>query len=324
MICNLTPDEVEDFMASVQSKGRLSRHPLLIPSMLCEEDLRFYAGRSQRCGSNINRLEISLGFFKGEISAGISAQQEITEQLGQFRQELFLIRAELAVLSDSMVIILASATSMLKAFDDFQSEISSEKENLENETSILRENISFLIGLAERYKSIDVVNNMRAQLLLAQVGGLIQQRDTSANIQLASQTKTMAERSHLEALAMKSISIVTMLFLPATFVATFFSMSVFDWQASTGDFVSDRIWIYFAITIPLTALVFAIWRFWHTLKKRTVTGAKGDEEKGINTTDEEDGLEMSSRWSGSVTRDINTVSRAATSLFDTNVGVPAR
>jgi hypothetical protein len=40
-----------------------------------------------------------------------------------------------------------------------------------------------------------------------------------ANIQLAEQSKTIAARSHKEAMAMKTIAILTMLFLPATFVA---------------------------------------------------------------------------------------------------------
>ena len=40
-------------------------------------------------------------------------------------------------------------------------------------------------------------------------------------------------------------------------------MSMFNWQASGTDRVlSSRFWIYWAVTLPLTLLVFSVWFFW--------------------------------------------------------------
>ena len=46
-------------------------------------------------------------------------------------------------------------------------------------------------------------------------------------------------------------------------------MSMFNWQASGTDRVlSSRFWIYWAVTLPLTLLVFSVWLFWlHQHKK---------------------------------------------------------
>jgi hypothetical protein len=61
---------------------------------------------------------------------------------------------------------------------------------------------------------------------------------------------------------MQSIAVVTMIFLPGTFVATFFSMVFFHVgnETSVHFTVDGRIWYYPAIAPPLTVL-FAIWYF---------------------------------------------------------------
>jgi hypothetical protein len=63
---------------------------------------------------------------------------------------------------------------------------------------------------------------------------------------------------------MKTIAVLTILFLPGTFVATVLSIDMFQWQ--NGDDsepkVSNLFWIYWVIALPLTALVMAGWLFW--------------------------------------------------------------
>jgi hypothetical protein len=44
-------------------------------------------------------------------------------------------------------------------------------------------------------------------------------------------------------------------------------MPLFDWQASSkGGIVGQYFWIYWAFTIPLTALVLGAWTVWIQLK----------------------------------------------------------
>ncbi|MCJ1402204.1 hypothetical protein MMC11_005424 [Xylographa trunciseda] len=86
---------------------------------------------------------------------------------------------------------------------------------------------------------------------------LIAQRDTQINIEISKAAKRDSE-------LMKGITVVTMVFLPATFMATFFSM-VF-WHVGTETEVQllvDRwIWLYPAVTLPLTVLILTwYWAF---------------------------------------------------------------
>ncbi|GAB1316369.1 hypothetical protein MFIFM68171_06579 [Madurella fahalii] len=68
---------------------------------------------------------------------------------------------------------------------------------------------------------------------------------------------------------MRSIALVTMVFLPGTFFASMFSMSFFNWTPDSGGdspIVSGKIWIYFVITVFFTLLT--IYLFWYFILSR--------------------------------------------------------
>lgn len=74
--------------------------------------------------------------------------------------------------------------------------------------------------------------------------------------------------------AMKTIAIVTMVFLPGTFVASFFAMPMLNWDAVADNLiVSRRFWIYWIVTVPLTIAVFALWWGRQQVKKWNETRA---------------------------------------------------
>lgn len=67
--------------------------------------------------------------------------------------------------------------------------------------------------------------------------------------------------SQQDAKAVRIISVVTLLFLPSTFVSTLFSMSFFSFQPGYQNKwgVSQKIWIYFAVAVPLTMVTVILW-----------------------------------------------------------------
>ena len=54
---------------------------------------------------------------------------------------------------------------------------------------------------------------------------------------------------------MRTIALVTVIFLPGTFTATLFSVDFFDMQPHQG-IVSNWIWLYVGLTLVLTLGVF--------------------------------------------------------------------
>lgn len=102
----------------------------------------------------------------------------------------------------------------------------------------------------------------KANILVQTVFTLTTQRDQELGIQIASDSRTLAQEAKRDSTSMKAIAAVTMSFLPGTFVASLFAMPMFDWNAPTNDYVSSRFWIYWAVTVPLTFAVLAIWLLW--------------------------------------------------------------
>ncbi|KAF5660677.1 hypothetical protein FHETE_8840 [Fusarium heterosporum] len=80
----------------------------------------------------------------------------------------------------------------------------------------------------------------------------------------------LAREALRDSKAMKTLSVLTILFLPGAFVATVFSTNMFTFKSN-----GQQIWIYFAIVTPLTAVIMVIWALW--LKK---TPHRADEETG--------------------------------------------
>ncbi|KAF4634377.1 hypothetical protein G7Y89_g3742 [Cudoniella acicularis] len=72
------------------------------------------------------------------------------------------------------------------------------------------------------------------------------------NVEIA--LSTSRESKH-----MRSIAIVTMVFLPGTFFASVFSMTFFNWSNSEGSVVSKHVWIYVVVTVFFTLLTIGSW-----------------------------------------------------------------
>jgi Mg2+ and Co2+ transporter CorA len=72
----------------------------------------------------------------------------------------------------------------------------------------------------------------------------------------------MGERSRQDNNNMRSIAVVGLVYLPGTFVSGLFGMNFFDFSAESDHQswkVSNKLWIYWAITLPLTLVTVLVW-----------------------------------------------------------------
>ena len=92
---------------------------------------------------------------------------------------------------------------------------------------------------------------------------LITSRETRVSIAVAEDSRALASTAREDSTAMKILAVVTVIFLPGTFIATIFEIPVFNWEAETNTtIVSHRFWMYWAVTIPLTLLTILPWVMW--------------------------------------------------------------
>ncbi|KNG50788.1 hypothetical protein TW65_01766 [Stemphylium lycopersici] len=125
------------------------------------------------------------------------------------------------------------------------------------------------------------------QTMIQTVYAGLQQQDNQLNIRYGAD--------------MRLITIITLIFLPGTFVATFFSTSFWNFAPDNkGSKVSSWVWLYFLLTAGLTLLVFLVWKkieilrklvedmmralLQSSLEKRPTRKQKqGDEETGVKS-----------------------------------------
>lgn len=84
----------------------------------------------------------------------------------------------------------------------------------------------------------------------SQLYSLITQHDSYLQAKLA-------RDSLRDSKAMKTLSVLTILFLPGAFLATVFSTEMFEFESKT-----QEIYIYFVITVPLTVILMVGWVWW--------------------------------------------------------------
>ena len=127
----------------------------------------------------------------------------------------------------------------------------------------------------------------RAQAQKTILANLVAQQDLNVSLKIAKDSKEVAEATRQDSSVMRSIAILGTVFLPANLVATFLAIPVLyrspdDWE--DGVF-SSRVWMYFAIAVPLTMITVAGTLLWlrRTTRKQTKSAR---EEEGFIYEDE--------------------------------------
>ncbi|KAH7305240.1 hypothetical protein B0I35DRAFT_444205 [Stachybotrys elegans] len=86
----------------------------------------------------------------------------------------------------------------------------------------------------------------------------ITQRDSLLNLEIADDSRRIALFSREDSIAVHTISIMTLFFLPATLVATICSSGIFEFQEDTI-VVARQWWILLVVTVGLTVVILITW-----------------------------------------------------------------
>lgn len=173
------------------------------------------------------------------------------------------------------------------------------QEQLTNIASMIQNNLHTCTYFQARTK--DALEYVRLSILppapetsnqIPQINALMNRDDAEFN-QQSLEYQNMGMKSQLkDAQSNKTISIVTMTFLPATAVAAICSMGVFDWQRPDKVYVSPHFWIFWVTAILLTALVLGIFLTWkrrlHIRERQRERDEEEEKEKKEEGSDDDD------------------------------------
>ncbi|XXH05082.1 cAMP-dependent protein kinase catalytic subunit [Hypoxylon texense] len=127
---------------------------------------------------------------------------------------------------------------------------------------------------------------------------IMAQKESKLNLEIASQQRRLAHATKRDGTAMKTLSLLGAVFLPGTFMASVFSMTFFDFNvgpnfgdpsdsSGEGAQVSNQLWIYFVVTIPLTLIIVLSWYFIDRRRERKYAEEDVEIEKGIDTMEKD-------------------------------------
>ncbi|KAI0113670.1 hypothetical protein GGR51DRAFT_20361 [Nemania sp. FL0031] len=124
-----------------------------------------------------------------------------------------------------------------------------------------------VLVLASRVRAFDsyaMYLKERANQLSSVIFTLLTHEDAAVSTDMAKSSHELARHSAYiaecakrDSSGMKTITIITMAFLPATFFATLFALPTLNWGGNT--IITSGFWVYWAFTLPTTALVFLLW-----------------------------------------------------------------
>ncbi|KAJ7856897.1 hypothetical protein B0H13DRAFT_2237760 [Mycena leptocephala] len=125
-------------------------------------------------------------------------------------------------------------------------------------TYALGETVQYILESFEKQKMWLVNYQSRNQSSMGLVYNLVTQDDAANNITLAIDMRG-------DSASMTAIALLTMLFLPATFTATFLGAGIFNPARadSSAIEVTNFWWFWLVLTVPLTVLTVASWRVYH-------------------------------------------------------------
>ncbi|KAH6668577.1 hypothetical protein F5X68DRAFT_249344 [Plectosphaerella plurivora] len=191
---------------------------------------------------------------------------ESSEDLNSLIRELNRCNADLLRLETRWNFERKLSATIREVIDEYILRQSSQNSNVKNDqyfTAVL-EHLMLQDRLSQSSEYGISILPRRIQNQFSAAYSLIAQRDTKATIILAKESQKLATASLRDSSSMKTIAGMTLLFLPPTFVCTFFSMPIINWDA-----LGHRsLGIYFATATPLTVMVILSWITYNVWRRK--------------------------------------------------------
>ena len=288
----------EQIHTLISATANLWAHPLLLPTIL----LKNYKERAEVFARTLDDLVVGLENSIGVTFAGRLRRKLATapqnsklpsrSDMRQLNMGTHTVLTDLIFLSRVVSFNLDGAEYLLKASDEISCQTTPQRcASLVPASRELRETAKYMEFSS---KSLQGFCTNLKERVLSQIQVLYSVSAQTDNRLSA----RIAVSSGRDSTAMKTLAFITALFLPGTYIATLFSMSMFEWQvspaeslspsssSSSTDTLSNKFWIYWATTIPLTIAVIIGWRLWWVHEDSAYGAQLADEVEGMVAKDD--------------------------------------
>lgn len=206
-------------------------HPHHIPTLFAELQLRRYKALATEGWTKLLTIYADTGQFQNESRLPESNLGEMSfSSLGNTTKILAGTYQSTGFLEESVSHFQRDMLALRKSMSvQIPTELAPvRKDFLIHQNKRINKRVEEMIGdckgtLAECKMIID-----GASLLVGIIWNLIAQHNNAMNRSIAADSRSIAEDARKDSAAMKSIALMTMLFLPSTFIAAFFALPLFN------------------------------------------------------------------------------------------------
>jgi hypothetical protein len=264
----LLPNEIAGWFD--KNQATLTRHPLLILNVILGL-IQFRAQDYVQWRLDLNNMESRLGVTRDGQLLKMSGYEDVCWKFGILNADLAGLAKKIADTELSAATILEHARSLQRLIQVCEAyealNTSFQSHPVRNITSEQREEVQATITRSELYLRNMKMSQDVLQSLTAVLYNRINKQDADS---------------------MKTIAVVTLVFLPATFVSAVFSTGIFNFHASEPPdqprTVSKYGWVYLLACLLSTAVTLLSWVCWYSwgrmcLDKLKLSGKRSSGEK---------------------------------------------
>ncbi|KAH7011528.1 hypothetical protein EDB80DRAFT_775513 [Ilyonectria destructans] len=240
--------------------------------------------------SRIQEVETRTGYQSFETKrkgAASGLLGELSAEMSGFASRLASVERKSMTLEKLMAFVLNQLGTPGQAATPASPDPAPDGDSLmRNHTSVLQQRLTMQV-LDKTYTL------KRVQIQIEALVNLIGQHDSINNTDIALS-------SHRDASSMKTLAVVTMFFLPGSFISALFSTPCFDWAKvntdddSIGVASTPQFNLYWAITIPMTLLTFLLYFAWlqfQAYQRRKLHAHPGKDQPGADIMNEQELVE---------------------------------
>ncbi|KIX05297.1 uncharacterized protein Z518_06169 [Rhinocladiella mackenziei CBS 650.93] len=227
------------------------------------------------------RIQTRLGITNTETRSWLARQGHHGEpdhrfdmlnvEIHHFRTSLYNAKESLSILT----YLLNAHKSVLELYTDH------------TDASTAFQCIKDVLLTCEQHQAQTEYSDSIAESQSSMLFNMINQRDSRLNYSVAQSSRQIAAASRRDSSAMKTISILTLIFLPGTFVSAIFSTTIFNFNTDDEDAgrygkVGSAWWIYFLCCVLLTLMTVGIWAGWMVWRLRKAAQEDRRDEEQLN------------------------------------------
>lgn len=249
----LLPADRRRLECSLSSNPEALAHPLAVPCAVLETQTTFLIEAAKEIHTELFKIETDFSLFRfGHSRSRNNPWSMSNEKFQDYMKRSGSLHSHVTYLKGQVDLLIRFQEFLLKTSDQLQ-ELVKCNEDVPAVVAIFRKQP--ITYWCENLDNIlqSIKHNVERSLL--RIDKFSETLSTVMNYQISK------DSSHNSSLA-TTISLITMIFLPATAVATFFSMSIFNFQNNAAQLVSDHFWIYWAVMAPLTVVILSLCYLW--------------------------------------------------------------